>query len=124
MRWGEPSMERRTTHRATKAHLRAVTSKSVGEYVLRLYVAGSSSRSRRAILRVHELCEGELKGQCTLEVIDIYQDPERARDGQIVATPTLVKERPRPERRLIGTLAKSSRLLVGLGLDTPGPADP
>lgn len=90
------------------------------EYRLRLYVAGTSSRSRLAILRARELCDGELRGRCTLEVIDIYQEPLRARDDQIFATPTLVRESPLPVRRLIGTLAKSGGLLVGSGIDSIG----
>jgi circadian clock protein KaiB len=106
--------------RPIKASARVVASKLADMYLLRLYVAGTSIRSRQAILRARELCAGELKGHCELEVIDIYQDPIRARNGQIVATPTLVKEVPLPVRRLIGTLSKSSRLFVGLGLDTPG----
>lgn len=110
-------MKAAKANRPTKARAKAVVSKP--EYLLRLYVAGTSSRSRRAILRAREICEGELKGRCTLEVIDIYQEPIRARNGQIVATPTLVREIPLPVRRLIGTLAKSSRLIVGLGLETP-----
>ena len=106
--------------RPTNGIGKAVASRPADEYLLRLYVAGTSSRSRQAILRARELCAGELKGRCKLEVIDIYQDPIRARNGQIVATPTLVKELPLPMRRLIGTLAKPGRLFVGLGLDTPG----
>jgi len=107
--------------RATRASPKraAAAARPPDQYLLKLYVAGTSSRSRLAILRARELCEGELKGRCTLEVIDIYQDPIRARNGQIVATPTLVKEIPMPVRRLIGTLAKASRLIVGLDLDTP-----
>jgi circadian clock protein KaiB len=112
------------SRRPTRNPARAAASKPGDQYLLRLYVAGTSSRSRQAILRARELCAAELKGRCKLEVIDIYQDPIRARNGQIVATPTLVKELPRPVRRLIGTLAKSSRLFVGLGLDTPGQLAP
>lgn len=111
-------------HRPTKGFAGAVSSRPADEYLLKLYIAGTSSRSRRAILRARELCAGELKGHCRLEVIDIYQEPIRARDGQIVATPTLVKELPPPVRRLIGTLTKSSRLFVGLGLDTPDRSGP
>jgi circadian clock protein KaiB len=103
-----------------KVSVKALDANGPEPYFLRLYVAGTSSRSRQAILRARELCAGELKGHCKLEVIDIYQEPIRARDGQIVATPTLVKELPLPVRRLIGTLTKSSRLFVALGLDTPG----
>jgi circadian clock protein KaiB len=73
-----------------------------------------------AILRARELCANELDGRCTLEVIDIYQDPLRARDDQILATPTLVRVAPRPERRLIGAPVKASRLFNGLGFDALG----
>jgi circadian clock protein KaiB len=84
--------------------------------LLRLYVAGATARSQQAILRARELCETEFDGNCELEVIDIYQQPILARDGQIVATPTLVKELPRPVRRLIGDLSNTSRILAGLDL--------
>jgi len=90
--------------------------------VLRLFVAGATERSRAAILRARQLCESELKGDFELEVIDVYQQPILARDGQIVATPTLVREFPRPVRRLIGDLSNSASLFVGLNLDTKGKA--
>ena len=83
-------------------------------------MAGATARSREAVLRVRELCEAELKGGCTLEVIDIYQQPKLARDHQIVATPTLIKEFPRPARRFIGNLANITRLFGDLDLDTRG----
>ncbi len=120
MRRNEGSVKHAKAKRSTKRPAKAVASTSAEPYLLRLYVAGTSSRSRQAILRARELCAGELMGRCKLEVIDIYQDPIRARNGQIVATPTLVKELPLPVCRLIGTLARSSRLFIGLGLDTPG----
>jgi circadian clock protein KaiB len=83
-------------------------------------VAGASERSRQAILRVRRLCEAELKGACELKVIDIYQQPILARDGQIVATPTLVKELPLPVSRFIGNLTHTQRLFVALDLATKG----
>ena len=85
-------------------------------HVLRLFVAGATARSRQAILRVRELCAGELKDVCELEVIDIYQQPALARANQIVATPTLIIEFPPPLRRFIGNLANISGLLVALDL--------
>jgi len=88
----------------------------MGKYVLRLYVAGATDRSRRALARARHLCDVELHGQCELEVIDIYQQPILARDGQIIATPTLVKVFPLPVRRLIGTLENTARMFVGLDL--------
>ena len=88
------------------------------KYVLRLFVAGATARSRQAILRVHQLCAAELKDNCTLEVVDIYQQPQLARDNQIVATPTLIKEFPRPVRRFIGNLLHTAGLFVDLDLIT------
>jgi len=111
----------RKSSRATKAFEKALTTRPKDKYVLRLYVAGATDRSRRAILRARQLCgEAELKDRCELEVIDVYQQPILARDGQIVATPTLVKELPRPVRRFIGNLANTTRLFVALDLDTKG----
>jgi circadian clock protein KaiB len=104
--------------RTTRAFEKALAAKPQGGYLLRLYVAGASDRSRRAILRARELCEGELHGQFELEVIDVYQQPILARNGQIVATPTLVKEFPPPVRRLIGNLADTTGLFVGLDVGT------
>ena len=113
-------MKRNKTSRATKAFEKALATRPTGKYVLRLYVAGATDRSRQALLRVRRLCETELNGEYDLEVIDIYQQPILARDGQILATPTLVREFPRPVRRFIGNLANTSGLFVGLDLDTKG----
>ena len=81
-----------------------------GKYVLRLYVAGATARSRQALLRVRQLCEAELKDNYELEVIDIYKHPSLARDNQIVATPTLIKEFPLPVCRFIGNLSNTTGL--------------
>lgn len=80
------------------------TRPSKDRYILRLFVAGASDRSREAVLHVRRLCAGELKGRCQLEVIDIYQQPALARASRIVATPTLIQDSPRPIRRFVGNL--------------------
>ena len=98
-------------------------SKAQDRYVLRLFVAGATDRSRQAVLRVRQLCADDLHGNCDLEVIDIYQQPELARENQIVATPTLIKERPRPIRRFIGNMIHTSGLLAELDL-IPGTPPP
>ena len=87
-----------------------------GTYVLRLFVAGATTRSARALQAVKDLCEQYLPGRYTLEVIDVYQQPIIAKEGQIVATPTLVKELPEPLRRLVGSMADTERVLVGLDI--------
>jgi circadian clock protein KaiB len=90
--------------------------------VLRLYVAGATARSRQALRRVYQLCEAEIKDNYELEVIDVYQQPELARKNQIVATPTLVKEFPKPVRRFIGTLLNTTGLFGDL--DPIGKGEP
>lgn len=85
-------------------------------YVLRLFVAGATPGSQRAIANLNELCETELVGRYTLEIIDVYQRPELAEHEQIVATPTLIKVRPEPLARLVGDLSDRDRVLRGLEL--------
>ena len=83
---------------------------------LRLYVSGCTPKSARAIADFQRLCQVHLPGRCDVEIIDIYQQPERAVQAQIVAVPTLIKSAPRPFRRLIGSLAETARVLKSLGL--------
>jgi circadian clock protein KaiB len=104
----------------TQALEKSLATRPTGKYVLRLFVAGATARSRQAVLRVRRLCEEELKDNCELEVIDIYQQPELARANQIVATPTLIKEFPRPVRRFIGNLLNTAGLFAELDLITKG----
>ena len=111
-------MKTSKSSRATKALEKALAAPRRRKCVLRLYVAGATARSRQAILRARQLCATELRGDFDLEVIDVYQQPILARDGQIIATPTLVREFPRPVRRLIGNLTNTSSLFVGLNLET------
>jgi circadian clock protein KaiB len=85
-------------------------------YVLRLYVTGATPTSTRAIERVRSVCEAHLHGRYELEVFDIFQMPQLAKDHQIVATPTLVKLLPAPLRRYIGDLSKVEKILFGLDL--------
>jgi circadian clock protein KaiB len=86
------------------------------EYVLRLYVTGTTPRSTLAIQNLKGICEEHLHGRYELQVIDVYQRPSLAKDEQIVATPTLIKVLPAPLRRLIGDLSNEDRVLLGLDL--------
>ena len=79
-----------------------------------------SARSNRAVLNVKRLCEEHLPGRYTLEVVDIFQQPERAREGQVIASPTLVKQLPLPIRRLIGDMSDCQKLLAGLDVHVNG----
>ena len=86
------------------------------EYVLRLYVAGTTSKSIRAVANIKEICESSLKNRYDLEVIDIYQQPVLVKGEQIIAAPTLVKKLPLPLRKFIGDMSDTERILVGLDL--------
>lgn len=86
------------------------------EFVLRLFVTGASPNSVRAIANLKELCEEYLPGKYSLEVIDVYQETAVAQQEQIVALPLLIKKAPFPERRLIGDLSDTDKVLKGLGL--------
>jgi circadian clock protein KaiB len=85
-------------------------------YVLRLFVTGMTPRSTRAIHAVRTLCEQRLKDRFELEIVDVYQQPQKIQDEQVLATPTLIKYEPAPLRRIIGDMTDTNRLCFGLGL--------
>jgi circadian clock protein KaiB len=87
-------------------------------YVLRLFVTGMTPRSTRAIRAVRTLCQERLEGRFDLEIIDVYQQPERIQDAQVIATPTLIKYEPAPLRRIVGDMTDTHRLCYGLGLQS------
>jgi circadian clock protein KaiB len=84
-----------------------------------LFVSGSTAKSALAVENIKRICEQHLKNLYDLEVIDIYQQPNLARDEQIVAVPTLIKLSPLPLRRLIGDLSNPKKVLIGLDLRMP-----
>lgn len=101
---------------ATEAFDLAVKKDDRGRYVLRLFISGMTPNSRKAIENVKKICEEHLKGSYELEIVDIYQQPIFAKEGQIVAAPTLVKELPPPLRKFIGDMSQTERILLGLDL--------
>jgi circadian clock protein KaiB len=83
---------------------------------LRLYVAGPTPKSVAAFRNIEQLCEERLTGRYHIEVIDLKKNPQLAQTDQIVAVPTLVRKRPSPVRKIIGTLSNTERVLVALEL--------
>jgi circadian clock protein KaiB len=100
---------RRRTARKRKARKPQV-------YSMRLFVTGVTPRSTRAIANLRRLCEEHLPGRYKLEVVDVYQQPRLAREGQIIAAPTLIKQFPLPLRKFIGDMSNTRSLLLGLEL--------
>lgn len=84
------------------------------KWELRLYVAGQTAKSLRAFANLRRICEEHLAGRCSIEVIDLMQNPELAKDDQIVAVPTLIRKLPEPLRKIIGDLSNEERVLIGL----------
>ena len=87
-----------------------------GFYELRLYVAGRTDRSTRAIANLRRICETHLEGRYTIEVIDLMKAPQLAAGEQILALPTLVRRLPEPVKRIVGDLSNEEHVLVGLDL--------
>lgn len=83
---------------------------------MRLFVSGMTPNSVRAIENARGICEGHLKGRYQLEIIDIYQQPQLAKDRQIVAAPTMVRELPLPLHRFIGDLSRTEQVLLELDI--------
>ena len=85
-------------------------------YILKLYVAGNTPNSMRALKTLRNILETEFKGVYALRVIDVLKNPQLAEEDKILATPTLAKILPPPVRRIIGDLSDRERVLIGLDL--------
>ena len=91
---------------------------AINDYILRLFVTGQTPRSLQSVENLKRLCEKYLKGHFTLEVVDIYQQPALAAEGQIIAAPTVIKLMPPPLRKLVGDFSDSERVVLGLDIKT------
>ena len=101
---------------ASKEFEKKIKTSPKKRYVLRLYIAGVTPKSTRAIMNIKKICEEHLKGRYELAVIDIYQQPILAKGEQIIAAPTLLKKLPLPLRKFIGDMSDTRKILVGLDL--------
>lgn len=85
-------------------------------WVLRLYVAGQTPKAITAFTNLKRICEEQLDGKYSIEVIDLLKNPQLANEFQIVALPTLIRKLPVPVRKIIGDLSDTERVLIGLDL--------
>jgi circadian clock protein KaiB len=98
-----------------------------GQYRLRLYVAGQTTKSVAAVRNLTRLCEQHLAGKYEIELIDLLRTPRLAAGDQILAVPTLIRQLPMPLKRIIGTLSNEEQVLVGLDIQSArhsGDTDP
>ncbi|HWQ18164.1 MAG TPA: circadian clock KaiB family protein [Methanotrichaceae archaeon] len=94
-----------------------------GIYTLKLYVAGQTGKCQAALANLRKICKEQLDGKCRIEVVDLLERPALAKPNQIVAIPTLVRELPASERRVVGDLSDTQRVLSGLDLHPAGQAN-
>ncbi len=90
--------------------------KKPDRWEFKLYVAGHTLKCKSAFTNLRKLCEKCIPGKCRIEVIDLLENPQLARDDQILAIPTLVKTFPLPLRKTIGDLSNEERVLKGLDM--------
>jgi circadian clock protein KaiB len=83
---------------------------------MRLYIAGQTPKSLRALANLKQICEEHLAGKYHIEIIDLLENPQLASPDQILAVPTLIRKLPEPMRKIIGDLSNAERVLVGLDL--------
>ncbi len=110
----------RSNRKTVAARFERALKQQPEQYVLRLYITGMTPRSIRAIENLRAICDENLPGRYTLEIIDIYQRPQLMRGEQIIATPTLIKQLPVPLRRFVGDLSNKEKVLFGLDLKSRG----
>jgi circadian clock protein KaiB len=84
---------------------------------LRLYVAGQTPKSVTALANLKRICEEHLPEKYKIEVIDLVRNPQLARNDQILAIPTLVRNLPTPIKKIIGDLSNTEKVLLGLELN-------
>ena len=87
------------------------------EFVFHLFITGASPNSIRAINNLKQLCDEHMAGRYELQIIDVYQQPAIAAKEQIIALPLMIRKHPLPERRLIGDMSETTKILKALGIE-------
>ncbi len=85
-------------------------------YELALYITGETPRSQKVIRKLTELLENELPGQHSLKIIYVLAEPELAEADKVLATLTVIKTTPAPERRIVGDFSGAEKVLAGMQL--------
>ena len=95
----------------------AAESNDPQKYELRLFITGATPNSLRAVSNIRNICDAHLRGRYSLQIIDVYQDAALAQQEQLIALPLLIKKLPLPERKLIGDLSQTEKVISALGLN-------
>ncbi|ERT08715.1 kaiB domain protein [Lyngbya aestuarii BL J] len=109
-------MKEKSIENSTEVFEKVLQEKKEVHYTLHLYIAGTALQSIVALKNLQKICDEYLAGRHELEVIDIYEHPERLQAENIVAIPTLIKVFPEPSQRIIGNFSDKQKVLTALGL--------
>ncbi|MBI2830626.1 MAG: circadian clock protein KaiB [Chloroflexi bacterium] len=104
---------------STKAHPDYADTDSVPEWELRLFVTDWTPRCVVAYKNLNRICDEHLKDKCKIELVDLLETPEVARQEQIVAIPTLMKMSPLPQKLMVGDFTDEAKVLKALGIEPP-----
>lgn len=114
------SLERINRKSKTQGNPLRPQKRSREKYHLKLYISGMTPRSQLAIENIRRICQDYLPGLCDLEIIDIFKHPVLAKEANVIAAPTLLKQSPLPMHRLIGDMSNIEKVLAGLDLKIAG----
>lgn len=89
----------------------------MSNFIFDIYIAGQTARAKRAIKNFHDICESVISGDYTLSIIDVLEQPDKAEKDKILATPTLIRKKPGPPRRIIGDLANRDKVIQALEIE-------
>lgn len=83
---------------------------------LKLFLVGQGAFGQEARDNLEALAKKFPEYEFDLEVIDVLENPERAVEDRVIATPTLIKYTPMPVCRIVGDLSDRQRVISALGL--------
>lgn len=86
------------------------------EFLFELYIVEEATHHQQIRDTLRRLLDENVPGQYQLRIINVTEHPERAAQAHVLATPTLVKLRPKPAHRLVGDLFLGESLLQELRL--------
>lgn len=87
-------------------------------WVLTLFVAGNSPRSRAARANLQRLREAYLaERDVDVQFVDLKEEPDAAVTHDILAIPTLIRRQPGPELRVVGDMTDVDRVWALLSGD-------
>jgi circadian clock protein KaiB len=73
-----------------------------------LFVAADAPKTTLAIENIRRALAGFRSGMFALEIVNVFEDSERALNDRVFVTPTLLA--PAVSRRLVGDLSETAQL--------------